>query len=537
MKEESKQNLLGQLKADTEIIRATAILHDIMHIPYAHTLEDENRILPKGDKNLRINKMLDRLQKELEELKDTNEGYSKFANHRIFSFLNPKEFQEALKSAIDLLGEVKKTLWTIALHDDVEDLIKKELKRNKIPKNIFKNVKNLVEEKATNKVGTKIEILDADRYYIADIIGNTISVDLISYILRDAEFTGIESKPGGWYRIFDYLRLAQDDVWRTRVVINLTKKGEWRQDVFSTIIRILNARYDLTEQVTYHHAKLSASAMLGKLAHLCKLSEDESLYEIGDEGFFSLLENYIEKLPETDCAKEGATKLLKSLKSRRLHKRFHVVTQNRYRLSKKFSKPKNRWALEKEIEERFNLLPGSIILFCPNKKVMKEASVLVVYEKRLPDGGLKQQIRPLNDPDCRIFLKAEKHTSTSDRVRNVQTQYLALWKLYVFIDPAIIPFFGAEIKQILNDTLGGSKSFDISNLDTMEEYKLSQEISEKIKQVEPIKDKRKKIFQRLPLALAQTSGRDIKENIESIRAKLDLLVHAAKDLARLETNV
>src|SRR6266699_2035080 len=33
------------------LIRAAALLHDITHIPFGHTLEDERRVLPRHDKD------------------------------------------------------------------------------------------------------------------------------------------------------------------------------------------------------------------------------------------------------------------------------------------------------------------------------------------------------------------------------------------------------------------------------------------------------------------------------------------------------
>src|SRR5215813_775083 len=40
------------VSADQEsLIRIAALLHDIMHIPFGHTLEDERRVLPRHDKD------------------------------------------------------------------------------------------------------------------------------------------------------------------------------------------------------------------------------------------------------------------------------------------------------------------------------------------------------------------------------------------------------------------------------------------------------------------------------------------------------
>src|SRR2546421_8739744 len=36
---------------DRQLIRVAALLHDITHIPFGHTLEDERRVLPRHDKD------------------------------------------------------------------------------------------------------------------------------------------------------------------------------------------------------------------------------------------------------------------------------------------------------------------------------------------------------------------------------------------------------------------------------------------------------------------------------------------------------
>src|ERR1043166_5348581 len=36
---------------DEKLIRITALLHDITHLPFGHTLEDERRVLPRHDKD------------------------------------------------------------------------------------------------------------------------------------------------------------------------------------------------------------------------------------------------------------------------------------------------------------------------------------------------------------------------------------------------------------------------------------------------------------------------------------------------------
>jgi len=46
-------------------VRMAALLHDIGHVPFGHTLEDENQVLPKHDKGGRVDRVLTSLKNEL----------------------------------------------------------------------------------------------------------------------------------------------------------------------------------------------------------------------------------------------------------------------------------------------------------------------------------------------------------------------------------------------------------------------------------------------------------------------------------------
>lgn len=61
--------LLNAIKGDQDEeyrhVRMAALLHDIGHIPFSHTLEDENEVLQKHDKGERLNIVLDKLKNEV----------------------------------------------------------------------------------------------------------------------------------------------------------------------------------------------------------------------------------------------------------------------------------------------------------------------------------------------------------------------------------------------------------------------------------------------------------------------------------------
>ncbi len=398
-------------------IRLSALIHDIMHIPFAHTLEDENNILSKGDRGPRIDNMINRLKKEiLSPRKEIRFPYP-------IGYPTETEY-ESLKT---LLEKVKEVLWTIAEEDKPEEKQQKE------------------------------KMLENNQYFIADIIGNTISADLLSYIKRDVDFTGIEKRPGGWYRIFDYFTLAHDRDRRLRLAINLTKAG-LRYDLVSAILGVLDVRYALTEQVTYHHAKCAASAMLGKVAQLCKLKESKELYCIGDEGFLKILKDKIEKLSSSDEeSADSAKKILENLKSRRLFKRIYKVTlQERKKYDKDhepgladiYTGPSNREKLEQKIEHAFGLPAGSIIIFCPSSKMaLKEAKTMVIYEKISEPVTESIAVR-LNGDEIAV-----DYPGIRGRVEEIETRYESLWNLYVFIDPDKFGY-APGIQQRLKEELG-----------------------------------------------------------------------------------
>jgi len=487
--EENKKELTTLIKNDENLIRISALLHDIMHIPFAHTLEDENGILPKGDKSDRIDKMIEILEEELDKLSTSRELFIQ----RFYGVQDRILFQESVKNTKQLLKKVKQVLWTIALPDDEIDEKVNEVSIK--AKQEGKNSKEIEKIEAEERKRLEKNRLGSENHYIADLIGNTISADLLSYVLSDADATGIEVKPGGWYRLLDYLEISKDKRGRNRMVIRLTKKkGEWRQDVFSAIINILNARYALTEQVIFHHAKCEASAMLGKIASLCDLKESKDLYCLGDEGLMIFLENKAQILlnsPERNIRLkgQGAKHLLDLLRSRRFYKRFHIIpvsTESGYpkpHLAQIYSELTKRIELEEKIEKEFGLDPGSVIIFCPREKMsLKEASALVVYDEIDPKTNeIKELVEPLNSTKSLEFLQTI-HPSIAERVKNVELQYRALWKLYLFINPTLIPYCGKGIKKMIIEVLGSDydDNFDRVYLENFEAFEISELIHDRI---------------------------------------------------------
>lgn len=418
---------------DINLIRMSALLHDIAHIPFSHTLEDENVVFHgKHDKKERLGKILSNLKSEIVE-----------PGRKKLSLLEPDKNDRdiALKLLDDDVKDVKKVLWTISYDQG-------------------------------DKENETIQLLAPEDWYIADIVGNTISADLLAYIKRDVEYTGIEKRHGG-YRIFDNLNIKEDKDRRKRLAIKLIKAG-FRIDVFSAILDVLDVRYALMERVIFHHAKCAASAMLARAVRLLGLKETGSLYKMGDELFLHDLSNF--NLLEVggvviENNKKAACRIIERLNSRTFHKRIYRVTSGeRVAFDKsheedfcsKFRDPIQSLEFENKIEDQSNLPRGSISIFCPKENMhLKEAKVMV-------DWG-KQYAYSLNSQEFK-----DDYPEFWERVNQIEEKYKELWAFYVFIDP---DEFGksAVIQQYLYENLGVKNDplLDLY-LQEKEQYKLSK---------------------------------------------------------------
>lgn len=101
--------------------------------------------------------------------------------------------------------------------------------------------------------------------FVADIVGNTICADLIDYLQRDHAFTGLPASLG--HRFIDgfYVRPSDAPLHAMKMVVQSAQDGRRRDDVISELFKYLRYRYELSERVLVHHAKLAADAMVGKM--------------------------------------------------------------------------------------------------------------------------------------------------------------------------------------------------------------------------------------------------------------------------------
>lgn len=217
---------------EEQIIRLLALLHDIGHMPFGHTIEDEFNIFESHDKH----------------------------ESRWQYFLGPN-------------SEIGRIIITHAGTD--EDGLFDERKGIEFHARFFKLIK-------CEKNFSGIE----DDAYMYDIVSNTVCADLLDYLQRDCQYTNL--KLDYHPRFLNYLvikRLTDPEGTappQRRIVIRLCKiRNAPRKDIYSELVQLLRNRYYLGERVYYHHTKIKTGTLIAGAVLRAK-----------EAGFFKFLEGY-----------------------------------------------------------------------------------------------------------------------------------------------------------------------------------------------------------------------------------------------------
>lgn len=315
--------LIDHVNSRKTVIRLIGLLHDIGHIPFGHTLEDELNIFSvKHDDPfrqvdffnilmaeftysiiLKYNpsndpEILNIVQKnELSEkdrellvmhfmaaLKRVGDRYGETIKHEIGSFI------------IDLRTSMVALFYLDNLHGEKKLNELSDLNGNAI-NNLFIN--RIIEECQINRSDTQKEFdlhLDA---FMLDIIGNTICADLLDYAKRDSKMTGLchdyDDRIFKYYSLVSYTNSKDADP-AIRLCLQLFT-NKFRYDVVSEIVTILRTRYLLSERVLFHPTKCAAGAMLGASVYMMGIDKAElDFFRIGDAVFIKLIDNHASKL-------------------------------------------------------------------------------------------------------------------------------------------------------------------------------------------------------------------------------------------------
>lgn len=356
------------------LARLFALLHDLTHVPYGHTLEDEFQLLRRHDENAERQQRLlwgGPIGKLLEEA------------------LASRKVQDG-RSELELLAAL--------------------LQRG---------------EEAAEELGPYA--------YVVDLVTNTVCADALDYVPRDLTGCGMPVAIGDHFLdYFDIVPLDhRDPNHRSRMALRLDKRGMPRPDVESEIHKLLEHRYELVERVFFHHAKNAASAMIARAVQESGLAEHEEIFDLLSDELLclALISPQVARALGFPSSKSGdpqlATRLADEVRRRRLYKLAYlgvpdddVARRAKLIFETHCSSAAQRATAEDELAELSGLERGQVLIHIPSPRMLaKEGYVRVM----------------LDDGDT-IFLR-EWDTERSRRLESLSRAHERLWRVAVYAHP------------------------------------------------------------------------------------------------------
>jgi uncharacterized protein len=406
-KEESNSSYLVEIKPYAHLlIRLSALLHDLAHVPNGHILEDEgNLFLPQWE----------------------NETRKKL-------FEKGSEIYNCIRNA--LIKFETQEVYCDGICNDLYKLLVKE--EYKYP-------------------------------YVKDIVSNTLCADLFDYSQRDAYFCGLSERWGdrfiNYFAVLSLKELTPDEKKSSNLFDNknpvyklthdtsegklrfvlLTYRYEqdqidplgkskapvYKPDVISEAIDLLRKRHSLGEKVYYHRTKKAASSMLisavGSAMEEGKLNEDELFDICSDEDFINKMMGKSER----------TSRILNCYVRRNLYKPIYQIPyiegedtniQSKIlwrTIYEKYRKRNERIKIETQLENKFDLKPGSVSIYCPNKKMNRKlfkALIHLVKDSHVMEDFEVKQFRDISDISIRKEIKI------------IENKFKSLWSFCVYVD-------------------------------------------------------------------------------------------------------
>jgi len=429
-----------------EVVSIAALLHDITHIPFGHTLEDE--------------------------LQDIYLKHDALAGPRLwFLLFDPRSRLARLfrRPQAHVPGLDNETLlWLIylilAFREDLDAtplrsfaaLLEQARDEVASQQRFTPQVRTAYAAFLGQALGKFNDLSGCGLFqpFMADVVSGTVSADLLDYLARDLYFTGLR---GGYdHRLMHYFFIGRHNLTRTdRLALDvLSPRGYARIDITTEIMNLMRLRYAMAERVYYHKTKVAASAMLarGLLGH--NLPADTNPYddaesvlrpEMSDQEMVRRLARTAEGDPQETAGTLSvaeARRLGQAICDRRLHVPAVVLTEATARGiggAEKFvqllrGRPGGSRRLQ-ESEVRLSALTGlgahSVLVYCPPIKMQAKAIAA-----------------PVRFQQNRIIPLAH-HPDFGDEAELLNRKYRSLWKAFVFVAPEVldIPGMAATITE------------------------------------------------------------------------------------------
>lgn len=294
-----------------DVARLMALVHDLGHIPFGHTLEDEILLFEtKHDAFARQERVFNRLVSQfIWGLYD--DWIGEWPHVWSPDTQKPEALVNMARQVMELSEEGRQLqlrgfpefLANLAAAQTAMVEMHRPATAEAVPRPLF--IISLLQD-----LDFEHPCFDRQRdYFLIDAIGNTICADLLDYARRDFKMTGIVGDYDD--RVFRWFTLGEkkddDGVPHVRLAIKVYSK-KLKQDILREVLKVLELRYDLTDRVVLHSAKCCASAMLGRVVAALGLDDSTArMLEMGDDALLHWLERQLDALGRLlDCLSEAA---------------------------------------------------------------------------------------------------------------------------------------------------------------------------------------------------------------------------------------
>lgn len=333
------------------LTRLYALLHDLPHVPFGHTIEDELSIFTRHDKNLgRISRFF---------------GESSQVGTLIVAHLGEDAYRRFM---------------AIYTWDEDTD-----------------------------------SPLDNDDNFVYDIVSNTVCADLLDYLARDSYFCNLEIPLDYRFLNFIYLGRDANKLKRVFVRLWKKDKHQPRRDTLTGLAGLLEARYLVAERAYFHHAKIISGAMLGRAlqeSHLAGEIREEDLYELGDDTLLHRLSEsknpICARLAKNIIRRHLYKGLLKLTRADIEATQEQDHAQNALNAAYgRLSDPNSRKSLEDQLAAEIGASPGDVILYAPDKRMNLKAAKMKVLWQGNPK-SLSQIDDKIIAPKLKVILDAHE---------------------------------------------------------------------------------------------------------------------------------
>jgi HD superfamily phosphohydrolase len=412
----------GLTTADlAEIVSAAALLHDLTHIPFGHTLEDE--------------------------LQDIYLKHDALESPRLFFLLfDPRS---SVARVFDRPGpyvpglDNSRLRWliylTLAFREDADAS----------PPRSFPDLLDAARESAASATrlaaparAAHVEFFAAAaaayrdltarglfQPFMSDLVSGTVSADLLDYTARDLFYTGVRGDFD--QRLLHYFFIGRDGpAGAPRLALDvLSPRGYARIDITSEIMNLMRLRYSMAERVYYHKNKVAASAMLARGLAARGLPGETNPYDDPDSVLAPALSD--ETIVHRLAGSAESRDLGQSILNRQLYVPAAVLSEPLARelgAPEKFvdffrGRPDGRrrlFDLQAELSALTGLGPHGVIVYCPPRKMQAKAIAAPVRFE-------ENRIIPLSD-----------HPDFHDEAELLNRKYQGLWKAFAFVHPAAL---------------------------------------------------------------------------------------------------